>query len=286
MKFLTALIVCTLLLQACNRQSTLPEDKAIVNNSFISDTLYHLESNTQMILIPGGKYEPFFVSDSSEISVQPFLLDENPVTNQAFLEFVKANPQWRKSNVKSIYTDSTYLRDWVNDTTLPDNARPDAPVCFVSWFAAKAYAQSVGKRLPTLDEWEFVGMADTDTFNARKKPSYSNHIIGLYSQKDRQFNSVKESPPNYWKVYNMFDLIWEWTDDFNSILATGDSRAGEYDDKGLFCAGSATSASDNLNYAAFMRFALRTSIKANYTLANLGFRCAKDTIIVHQNKEL
>jgi len=80
----------------------------------------------------------------------------------------------------------------------------------------------------------------------------------------------------------MFDLIWEWTDDFNSILSTNDSRAGQYDDKNLFCAGNATSATDILNYAAFMRFAMRTSLKANYTVANLGFRCAKDTIHVKQ----
>ena len=81
----------------------------------------------------------------------------------------------------------------------------------------------------------------------------------------------------------MFDLIWEWTDDFNSILTTGDSRSGQYEDKSLFCAGGATSATDILNYAAFMRFALRTSLKADFTVANLGFRCARDTV-VHLNK--
>lgn len=280
-----AAIMGMLLLFSCQKQVRTTSEKPILQNTF-SNTLHPVPTTTKMVYIPGGKYEPFFLTDSIEITIHPFLLDENPVTNQEFLAFVKANPQWQKSNVKEIYADTTYLRDWIDDTTLPKGAKLDAPVCFVSWFAAKAYSQSVGKRLPTLDEWEFVAMADTDTFNARKKPEYSNQIIGLYSQKDRQFNSVKESTPNYWKVYNMFDLIWEWTDDFNSILSTGDSRVGEYDDKGLFCAGSATTTSDNLNYAAFMRFALRTSLKANYTIANLGFRCAKDTITVHQNNEL
>lgn len=78
----------------------------------------------------------------------------------------------------------------------------------------------------------------------------------------------------------MFDLIWEWTDDFNSVLTTGDSRTGQYEDKSMFCAASATTATDVLNYAAFMRFALRESLKANYTIANLGFRCAKDTVTI------
>ena len=74
----------------------------------------------------------------------------------------------------------------------------------------------------------------------------------------------------------MFDLVWEWTDDFNSIMTTSDSRNGDFDDKGLFCASAATSAADVLNYASFMRYAFRSSLKANYTVENLGFRCAKD----------
>jgi len=86
-----------------------------------------------------------------------------------------------------------------------------------------------------------------------------------------------QSKPNYWGVYNVFDLIWEWTDDFNSVLSTGDSRnTSTGDDNNLFCAGAATTSTDILNYAAFMRFAFRTSLQANYTVANLGFRCAKD----------
>ncbi len=233
-----------------------------------------------MVYIPGGEYKPFYGSDSVLVQVAPFLLDERAVTNKEYLEFVIANPEWQKSKVKSLFADSSYLKNWPDDLSLPKNANPDAPVCDVSWFAAKAFATSIGKRLPTLDEWEFVAMADATEPNARSKPQYSDAIIDLYLQKNRQYQPVKQSPPNYWGIYNMFDLIWEWTDDFNSVLTTGDSRSGQYDDKNLFCAGSATTATDVLNYAAFMRFALRTSIKANYTVANLGFRCARDTLFL------
>lgn len=248
-------------------------------SSIISDTIHSITTDVKMVYIPGGVYKPFYGSDSILVTVPPFMMDERAVTNKEFLEFVIANPQWRKSNIKKLYSDSTYLKDWLSDISLPKNANPNAPVCYVSWFAAKAFAHSVGKRLPTLDEWEFVAMADDVMPNARKNPQYSNNILDLYLQKNRQYNSVKQSKPNYWGIYNMFDLVWEWTDDFNSILTTNDSRAGQYEDKNLFCAGSATSSTDVLNYAAFMRFALRTSLKANYTLANLGFRCAKDAEI-------
>lgn len=265
----------SILLFSCQKQQDNSQEQTTKEES---SKIQSITTTVKMVHIPGGTYRPFYTSDSAIVEVEPFEIDERQVTNGEFLSFVKANPQWRKSKIKSsIYSDSTYLRDWPSDLELPPNAELDAPVNFISWFAAKAFAESVGKRLPTLDEWEFIAMADEETPNAREKKSYSDDIIDLYVQKDRQFNKVKQSPPNYWGVYNMFDLVWEWTDDFNSILTTGDSRAGQYDDKGLFCAaGGATTASDLLNYAAFMRFSMRTSIKANYTISNLGFRCAKD----------
>ena len=241
-----------------------------------TDTLHTITDDTKMVLITGGSFKPFFGSDTSIVKVETFMMDEHPVTNSEFLTFVKANPQWRKSMVKRLFADDSYLINWVSDTILPLNINPDAPVCSVSWFAAKAYSESVNKRLPTLDEWEYTARADEKLADARKVKDYSDRIIKLYMIKDRQFNPVKQHNPNYWGVYDMFDLIWEWTDDFNSVLSTGDSRESSYDNKGLFCAGSATSATDLMNYAAFMRFGFRTSLKANYTVSNLGFRCAKD----------
>lgn len=247
-----------------------------IKNKTSQSELKSIKVDTKMILIPGGYYEPFFGTDSS-VYVKSFYLDEKAVTNKEYLEFVKINPQWRKSNVNEIYADSTYLHDWQSDLILPKDCNPDAPVTYVSWFAANAFAKSIGKRLPTVDEWEFVAMADADTINARKKQSYSANIIDLYMQKNRQFNRVKQTKPNYWGVYNMFDLIWEWTHDFNSIIDVGDSRIGQNDNKNLFCASGAANAKDVMNYAAFMRYGMRISVKANYTISNMGFRCAKDS---------
>ncbi len=239
-----------------------------------------IDINTKMVFIQGGSYLPFYGDAKKQVSVASFLLDERPATNEEFLAFVTVNPQWRKSNVKRVFADTTYLRDWPSDLQFSKDQSGDAPVSFVSWFAANAFAESTGKRLPTLDEWEYVAMADEKDYNARGKKSYSDYIISLYLKKNKQLEPVKKSQPNAWGIYNMFDRVWEWTDDFNSVLTTGDSREGSYDDKNLFCAGAATSATDVLNYAAFMRFGLRSSLKANYTVANLGFRCAKDTNII------
>ena len=261
------------LLVSCEKANTLSTKKVL------SDTVEKevaINPDVKMVLIKGGDYQPFYGTDSTLVKVEDFLLDERPVTNAEFLDFVKKNPKWKRSNIKAIFADDTYLKDWQDDETLPKNADPNAAVTYVSWFAAKAYAKSAGKRLPTLDEWEYVAMADEETPNAREKPTYSAHLINLYNEKDRQKNKVKISAPNFYGVYNMFDLVWEWTDDFNSIMTTSDSRTAEFDDKGLFCASAATSTTDVLNYASFMRYAFRSSLKANYTVGNLGFRCAKD----------
>ncbi|WHF51158.1 formylglycine-generating enzyme family protein [Chryseobacterium gotjawalense] len=261
------------LMVSCEKANTL---KSTEGSSSSTQKEVAITPDIKMVLIKGGDYQPFYGEDSTLVKVEDFLLDERPVTNAEFLDFVKKNPQWKRSKIKAIFADDTYLKDWQDDETLPENADPNAAVTYVSWFAAKAYAKSAGKRLPTLDEWEYVAMADEESPNARNKPTYSAHLINLYNEKDRQKNKVKSSAPNYWGVYNMFDLVWEWTDDFNSIMTTSDSRTAEFDDKGLFCASAATTATDVLNYASFMRYAFRSSLKANYTVGNLGFRCAKD----------
>lgn len=264
-------LFCFILLQSCSENQ---EKKYIAVKN--QNKLAQLTSTKKMIRIEGGQYTPFYGRKDTLVTVKPFLMDETPVTNAEFLEFVKKNPQWSKSKIKSIYADSSYLKDWPSDFELPKNFKPNSPICSVSWFAAKAYSESVGKRLPTQDEWEFTAQADEVSKNASKKPSYSSNIINLYNIKNKQYGEVGKSKPNIYGIYNMFDMIWEWSEDFNSTLTTGDSRKSQFDDKQLNCAGSAISANDIYNYAAFMRFAFRTSVKANYSVQNLGFRCAKD----------
>jgi len=260
------------LMQSCGEAAA--ENQA--NNYSTIAKEVKITPDVKMVTVKGGEYQPFYGEDSSLVEIKDFLLDERPVTNREFLDFVKKNPKWKRSKVKAIFADDTYLQDWQDDETLPKNADPGAAVTYVSWFAAKAYAKSAGKRLPTLDEWEYVAMADEETANAREKPAYSSNLINLYNTKERQLKPTKRSKPNYWGVYNMFDLVWEWTEDFNSIMTTSDTRSGNFDDKGLFCAAAATTSTDALNYASYMRYAFRASLKANFTVSNLGFRCAKD----------
>src|SRR5687767_1531017 len=67
-----------------------------------------------MAIIPAASYRPFFRSDSEakEVSVKAFALDIHPVTNADFLDFVRANPRWRRSQVKRLFADQNYLEHW------------------------------------------------------------------------------------------------------------------------------------------------------------------------------
>ncbi len=233
------------------------------------------QNNTEMKKISRGTFVPLYGSNSVKMEVQGFLLDEYPVTNQQFLAFVKNNPSWSKSQVITLFADDNYLSKWDSDFVLGKDMKPLSPATTISWYAAKAYCKTQNKRLPTMDEWEYAAMANETKPNAQSDSLFNQQIIEGY-ETPKTYNKVVGSTfKNYWGVYDLHGLVWEWTYDFNSVLISGESRKDVDSDKNLFCAGGSVGASDLMDYAAFMRYAFRGSIKANYNIRNLGFRCAK-----------
>jgi formylglycine-generating enzyme required for sulfatase activity len=81
--------------------------------------------------------------------------------------------------------------------------------------------------------------------------------------------------PNLHGVRDLLSLVWEWVDDFNTAMVTGESRADTGLERTLFCGAGAAGASDLTNYPAFMRAGMRSSLRASYVVPNLGFRCAQ-----------
>lgn len=229
-----------------------------------------------MVLIEGSRYIPLYGRDSTVVEVKDFKMDIYPVTTEEYEQFVKDNPKWKKSKIKSLFADKSYLNNWKNDLEANDSINPKSPVNFVSWFAAKAYCECQNKRLPTVDEWEYVAMADETTKDARIKPSFNEKILAWYEAPRTKENVVGETAKNVWGVYDLHGLVWEWTLDFNSVLITGESRKDVDKDSNLFCGSAAVNATDLMNYAAFMRYAIRGSLKAKYSMKNLGFRCVQD----------
>lgn len=235
---------------------------------------------TRLVPIPAGTYRPLYSAPGqpTEISRPSFLLEEHPVTNAQYLAFVEANPRWRKSQVASLMAEANYLSHWSDDLVFPLEAA-DSPVTNVSWFAARAYAHWAGRRLPTLAEWESVGMSSKTAAFGRDEEGYNQRILNWYSRPTPAFpESVLSHEPNYFGVSDMHGLIWEWVGDFNSSLVTGESRGDSGLDRNLFCGSESIGAADPSDYAAFMRFAFRGSLDGHFTVNNLGFRCAADLV--------
>ena len=229
-----------------------------------------------MVLIEGGVYVPLYGVDSTAVTVSTFLMDVYPATNEEYLLFLKKFPEWKRSNAKRLFTDGNYLINWEEDEDFGTQLLPNAPVTNVSWFAARKYCECQGKRLPSVDEWEYAAMADESSADARTKTSYNQMILDWYEAPRSFDKTVGSTFKNYWGVYDLHGLVWEWTSDFNSVLISGESRKDVDKDSNLFCGSAAVGASDLMNYAAFMRYAFRGSVKANYSVKNLGFRCVKD----------
>lgn len=230
----------------------------------------------KMITIPGGNFKTFYVSKTNKpIIVASFLLDETAVTNLEYLDFVKANPNWSKSKVNGLFADKNYLNHWKSDFEIGNLNKKifNSPVVNVSWFAARAYCQWKGKRLPTLAEWEIAGNAPPKNI---AYTSITDYIMHWYEKPSLPvLPNIKSTYQNTFGLYDMNGLVWEWTFDFNSFISTGDSRNTTNDDRNLFCAGASINVTNREDYAAFLRYGFRGSLKGNYCISSLGFRCAK-----------
>ena len=232
----------------------------------------------RMVVIPGGHFEPFDSSAKNPASpsalnapviINEFLLDKYFVTNKDYLDFLRKHNEWRKSKVKRVFADLHYLQNWSSDLSFsPGKAK--SPVVRVSWFAASAYCESIGKELPTTHQWEFA-LFD----NGRNQKKLTEKILAWYGKANEPNPPVVgSSGSNEYGVFDLGSLLWEWTEDFNSFLgATSSNSDGK--DADLFC-GNGSQLGNPSDYAAFMRYSFRSSLKANYTTANLGFRCAKE----------
>lgn len=236
-------------------------------------------TNQQLIKIPGGKFQSFYEKKETGnvISVDEFSLNKYAVTNQQFLEFVKENPKWSRSKVSKLFADVNYLKHWAGDLVIGDEALFNSPVVNVSWFAANAYCRWAGNRLPSTSEWEYAASQEVLKKDKKDTTKVIDIILSWYAKPNRKIvPSVGSAFENIFRVNDMHGLIWEWTSDFNSYVSGGDSRSSDEIERNLFCASGSFGTVDKEDYAAYMRFGFRGSLKGNYCIQNLGFRCARD----------
>jgi sulfatase modifying factor 1 len=244
------------------------------------------ESRTPLAHIPAGRWRPLYRTASVARSADPapggdsapppasevtaFELEVVPVSNADFLRFVEAVPAWRRSRTPELMAAPSYLAHWAGDLEL-GRVSPTAPVTRVSWFAARAYARWVGRRLPTTAEWERAAVA----LDATGVPDRGLAARALrWCSTLEVLAEVGSTPADLHGVRDLHSL-WEWTEDWNASLLSGEQRGARGDD-GRFCGGGALGATRRDDMPAFMREALRGSIEGRDALGSLGFRCAAD----------
>jgi formylglycine-generating enzyme required for sulfatase activity len=238
-----------------------------------------------MIQIPAGVYESFVPEKKTPsaplkaplIPVASFLLDKTPVTNLDFMRFVEARPEWQKGKANPLFADTTYLSHW-ESARKPGSQAPDqSPVIHVSWFAARAYCKAQGKRLPTTYEWEYAASPEFFGKSPADREAFLQTILEWYSRPSPSvLGSVGQPTQHRLAVQDLHGLIWEWTADFSSNIASTEQRDNSAPNTAEFCGAATLGGKDPTNYASYMRFAFRSSLKGGFSLANLGFRCARD----------
>lgn len=236
---------------------------------------FSADTGVPYVDVPGARFASVIANDASggQSTVADFSLRSLPVTRGEFYRFVEVHPEWTREAVPEVFADEGYLSD----------ARPSAslsafeagqPVTHVSWFAAQAFCESEGARLPTWNEWERAASADATREDARGDPAWRAAILNWYARPSNAALPAVGGPPDVHGVMNLHGLVWEWVDDFNALLVDADSR-GNDPDKLKFCGAGAISLQQRENYAILMRVALLSSLKASDSTGSLGFRCAR-----------
>ena len=281
-----------------------------------SPTVSRADVSAGMVLIPGGEFQ-MGNSDSEAydhekpvhtVYVDAFYMDKYEVTNAQFKAFVDANPQWRKDRIPRAYHDGDYLNLWTGNRY--PNGKSNYPVVYVSWYAAMAYAQWVGKRLPTEAEWEkaarggfLVGkkypwgnIAPNGTQCNFADKNLSEHWDENWGENWSDENAddgyyqvapIGSYPPNSYGLYDMAGNVWEWCLDegdagFYRRSPLRNPLAGEMTLRAVM-KNYQTVTTDRVlrggswfNDARSLRVANRVGYSPTYTNVLLGFRCAKD----------
>lgn len=232
------------------------------------------------IRIPAGSYHSILPEVEGEpVDVEGFYMDEVAVTIADFLEFLEKNEEWQRSNIPAVYTDSGYLKHWESDLKLGENTRPNQPVTRISWFAANAYCQWAGGRLPTLNEWEYSAQL-LNFESAEEMNEFANELMGWYSAVDAQNSKTVGSTgiENNFGVKDQFGLIMEWVEDFKPPVSN---------DISLDCGtvGRMQQLGNTYSYAASVRYITRMSFNPKTTTGMVGFRCAYDATKTNHQTE-
>jgi len=229
---------------------------------------------SQMIYVPEGTFKVTDPRWAHDVHVDAFCISKYEITNRQFKLFVDANPRWWKDSVNSRSGLSTYLRHWSGNTYPGDQA--DHPVANVDWFAAKAYCEWAGGRLPTEAEWEYACRAgSTDAYCFGDDESKLKDYAWYRDNRRGATHPVGQKKPNDWGFHDMHGNVMEWTSSIHKDYPcrADDGREDAKDtDSGRVVRGGGSS---GYGYAGGCVSAWRGKFRPTYCSGEFGFRLAR-----------
>jgi formylglycine-generating enzyme required for sulfatase activity len=216
-------------------------------------------------------------------SMKEYLMDEHPVTNAEFQEFIKAT-SYKPSDT------ANFLKHWRNGR--PKKGEERYPLVYISLEDARAFAKWAGKRLPTELEWQYAAQTSTanewpwkQTKPVTRKEEVVNETLtvsslqgidkGMCNMGDGKLYSVgkyrKGVNPN--GLLDLTGCVWHLTDDvyesgsYTYIMMKGGSYFKPSSSWWYVQGGPR-----ELHYRQFL---LRVS-QGFERNATVGFRCVKD----------
>jgi len=235
-----------------------------------------------MVLILAGEFQ--MGSNEVKRNEQPlhtvyldsFYMNVYEVTNAQYKRFLEANRQWCKDQIDRKYHDGDYLRDWKGNEC--PTGKDDHPVVWVSWYAAKAYAEWAGKRLPTEAEWERAARGGLVGKRYPWGDKLTHDDANYYGKGGRDIwgstSPVGSFAPNGYGLYDMSGNVWEccadWYDKDYYAKSPKDSPTGPSSGRKRAIRGGSWYG------MASLRVAYRYLNDPATTNKSVGFRCAQD----------
>ena len=262
-----------------------------------------------------GSHDKSFPSDGEgpirKVKVNPFWIDQYTVSNRDFSAFVDAIGYvteaekfgWSYVFYQFLAEDHPPTRavqsapwwrqvfgaSWKHPEGVHSNLdkRANHPTVHVSWNDAVAYANWVGKRLPTEAEWEFAargGLNQSRYAWGNTLTPKGKHMCNIWQGKFPEKNTksdgflgtapVNSFKPNKFNLYNVSGNVWEWCSDWFSpnfhINTPKDNPQGpSMGDAKVMKGGSYLC---HRSYCNRYRMGARTSNTPDSSTGHMGFR--------------
>ncbi len=137
-----------------------------------------------------------------DVQLGRYAIDETPVTNAQFAEFLKA------SGYRPRHSEN-FLKHWSNGAPPPEIE--NHPVVYVDLEDARAYARWAGKRLPTEEEWQFAAEGPEHyryPWGDEMRPDMCNDGQSHGATAVKQFPAGRSA----FGCYDMCGNVWNWTE--------------------------------------------------------------------------